>query len=410
MKKRGLLLLLVLTIAASVMACGKSKEEKELEEFANELGVEVDDLSEFEKALIEEEIAYQKEKEEKEKLEEQQQESIESFGLFDAVSEWANYKPEDAVIQIDDVFYVPGCTVEEIIQQVEDSAIEYSFEYNPDKLVTSKNKEVIKVMRDGIDWFSIETFNFTAETGSLKNNFVTAIVPTKDAYSCVRILDGRSVDEFIGLPYEEVLKFKGTIFNETSWLYAEKPGFGRDEEGNSYDTLVEEFTLIYPYVNQQLLRSGFDTQVSTYYSFIINSNTGVVENVNINFTMTSYQETEVTYYDALSEVKTEDMEAFIQVAEQTMINELGATELEGLKIYLEEYSGSKALFFSYKITKADGTEKYAYVELIRAGYKYIGGIGYKNIYWEERDISEGEYVVKTNLSRTYIDEMVFPSL
>ncbi|MBR6638698.1 MAG: hypothetical protein IKK96_07545, partial [Lachnospiraceae bacterium] len=92
---------------------------------------------------------------------------IENRKHFEAAEGWKDLSGYEYAVQVEDVLYIPGITTEEIIDKVESSSIEYTYEYNGNRLV-SKNEEVeISVYRDGKAWFSIIARNFEGETKSL---------------------------------------------------------------------------------------------------------------------------------------------------------------------------------------------------------------------------------------------------
>ena len=118
-------------------------------------------------------------------------------------------------------------------------------------------------------------------------------------------------------------------------------------------------------------------------------------------------ETEAIQYNTLSDITEEELNEFISIAEENLKNDFSAVSQELEDIYLSEYSGSHCLYFSYKITKEDNSEKYAYVEFTHAGRKPTGGIGYINIWDSEQDLSEGIYEVHDSLTRTLLDHMEY---
>lgn len=412
MCKRLILIILCIITTFSLCACGKTEEEKELEAFEEELadieeelGLEGDSLWE---EMMEEEIAYEKERIEKEKEEEKIEDKINSYDKYEAVEEWKNVDPCEMAIQIDDQLYVCGSTVKDILEQINSSEVEYTYDVNLDKLIKAKDLENITIYREGIEWFRIFSINITDETGSLGDNVVVSINAEQEAYPCSRFIDGRSYDDILTLSYNDVLDLKDTLFVNENWHYSEYTSFLKDDNGENYDVIVEEFILSSLYVQPKLLWTGYDVERGGMYKFLINSDTGKVAEFMPNSNEgCSYVETAVIQYDKLADVAEKDMDAFILEAENILSEEHDAVEKELLKIYLTDYMGGHSLFFSYKIKKADDSDKFIYVDFIKAGHKPVGGINYQIVYTEERDLSEGAYELHDNLVRGLLDEMTY---
>ena len=240
------------------------------------------------------------------------EEIINSYKKYEADPGWNKMTPDYGVIQIDDTLYTYGGTVDEIIKQIDSSSVEYTYDYNPDKLIKGFSIETIQILRDGYNWFSIRAFNYLEETVGLKDCIVVYITEETEAVPFCRYIDGRNIEDFSSLTY------------------------------------VEEFTLALNYASPLFYHTRYDIHPSLKYSFKINADTGKVVDVSMSTWAFTYKQSAATQYHSFSEIDDSQLQEFTRMAEEEITGYLGAVSFEGHKIYLTEYMGGTGLFFSYK--------------------------------------------------------------
>ena len=119
------------------------------------------------------------EKQEAEAQQSQQQVTPEpQWETYECLLEMLTATSEDAKIQIDDVIYQERylMTMQECMDKLAGSSAEYTYEYNPDKLMTSWHTETINVLKNGESYFAIQASNDSSDTIVLKDAKVKAFV------------------------------------------------------------------------------------------------------------------------------------------------------------------------------------------------------------------------------------------
>ena len=203
MKKQIFRTLILVSLILSLVACGKSKEEKELEEIQKELEAEgLGELGELAEAFAEEEKLLQKEKELEAEIQSE-------YKLYDKSSEWDKIENPLLAIQIDDTFYEFGTTVEDVINKIKSSKMNYTLmedSYTDDMIVDNAivvGGRSIKVQRDGINWFRVYYHNPTDDLLPIKDCIFYNIEPYENALPYTWVL-GISQDELMSIAYDEI--------------------------------------------------------------------------------------------------------------------------------------------------------------------------------------------------------------
>lgn len=265
MKKRLLIMMSCFAVFISFTACGKSEEEKEMDAVTSELS-----------DLFEDEETYEAERQEKLAEEQKEEDILASYEKYDAVAGWADVEVYDKAVQIDDTLYIPGCTVRDIMKQIDESAVDYTYDINLDKLIQSRDWETFTIMRDGFEWFTVRSINYKEETVSLGDNVVVGFEISQDAYNFTRFLDGRSIEDFCELSYTDVIAMKGALFSEDLWDFQEVSA-KRSSDGENYDVFEISFPVKWDFVDHNLTWTGYELNTGGLYMFVVNSESGKVE-------------------------------------------------------------------------------------------------------------------------------------
>lgn len=188
---------------------------------------------------------------------------------YEADPGWSGLTIADRAIQIDDVLYVPGMPASDFMELVESSEVEYTYEYNKDRLVSSKKFEKITIQRNGEDWIRASAVNPYGETKSLSELPVIYIEPAKNAREYTYQLDGRSYNSILEMTYNDVKALGETIFSGAK--------FSEENETNSI-RLNYNFSIWDKEVmkTENTEWTGFRLYVSHSYSFYVSKDTSKV--------------------------------------------------------------------------------------------------------------------------------------
>ncbi len=208
MKNTVLLIILGLTVISLLSGCGKSEKDLAKEYYQEELGLteeEADEVADF--VFSDSEFTGDSDETEEDADIEKELEH------FPVSPEWKNHDISDYVIQIDDSLYETGILVADFMKIVEASAANYTYEYNPDKLVNKGDgNTVIDVYREGELWFTVETWNFFGGTISLAEIPVKRIVLQDKTYEYCYFIDGRSYEDIMQMKYKDILALMDNEF------------------------------------------------------------------------------------------------------------------------------------------------------------------------------------------------------
>lgn len=416
MKRKLLMMMLILTMAVSLTACGKSKEEKEMEQLAEDLGLSKRELKALQEdfGMSEDSGKQEQPQEKKETSKEREARIIAEFKKYDAASEWKDANFEYGAVQIDDTLYIPGGTIDDLMKQVEKSDVKYEFEYNPDKMTEKNAEETIKVYREEIEWFHIDCKNFTEDMISLKDAVVTAIRPTYKAETQVRIIDGRTTEDFIGYTYDEVQDLMETVIPLEGWEISESTDYYTDKDGNDVEVFVETIYSVensygeIEYPNPLLLHTGYDVRSDLSFVFYVSKDTGKVIDVNYNYYSVSIHESEPIEFTSLSEIEDEHWRTLIEECNVYLTEEKDAVSIEGLQVYYGTKDERSDVALAFKLQQSDGTEKYALIEFIQVGEKPSGEVRYIDSYGAIGDVEEGPLELENSWSREVLESMPFP--
>ena len=132
---------------------------------------------------------------------------------------WENVSVNFAV-QIDDVIYTPGLSVSECMAIIDSSAVDYTYEYSPNRLMAGREKYTLSVYRNQAEWFMVQVYNPWNTTKELAEVLVDKIIPSEDALNYCYFIDGRSYMDIMQMSYSDIKKLAeekfGGAFTETS--------------------------------------------------------------------------------------------------------------------------------------------------------------------------------------------------
>jgi len=79
---------------------------------------------------------------------------------YEPTSTIMNTNPtKESIVQIGDMIMSPGGPLKEIMEIIADSKIEWTYDYNPDKLITPDEKVPLKILYNGDTYFTVEAMN-----------------------------------------------------------------------------------------------------------------------------------------------------------------------------------------------------------------------------------------------------------
>lgn len=131
-----------------------------------------------------------------------------------------------------------------------------------------------------MQWFEVEYYNLSDSTKNVTECIVVKIEPWEDAYTCMRLFDGRSYEDCLSLTFDDVMELKNELFNNEHWYQTSVTGQLYNESGEKYDAFSEGFVLGGTYVNPKFSHTGYDVKLWTRYSFLIDPASGEVRGMD----------------------------------------------------------------------------------------------------------------------------------
>ncbi len=197
MKRMTMIMLAIVMLSFS--GCGEQEPEKEKEEVLKE-------LEETEILQAVENLGETSEPEDTDLIESKEQEYN-----FEPTEEILQAEFEDGKIQLGDVVVTHLMKLSDFMTIIESSSIEYTYEYNPDKLITAKSNETMDFFSGEEQAFYISVYNFTDETISASDMAVVYIRPNakeeSPIYDCVYYAKGFGLNGSNVPAYAELKKY-----------------------------------------------------------------------------------------------------------------------------------------------------------------------------------------------------------
>ena len=290
---------------------------------------------------------------------------------YPADSRWASSSVKDRHIQIDDIFLTPGFPLADIMSEVEASDMNFSYEYNPEKLVAKNSSEDIQIMYQGVEWFTIQAYNPTDDIESLQDTVVVYIRPSDQAKPYIRVADGRTIEEITSMSYTDVLALKDSIYEEYE--------VDEDKDWDHNLTICFRPSLLNHPRELELLPnatswSGYDITAIENYIYVIDPNENKVIDYDVKRNGVMPRLTSGTRITSVSQVGDKEEEFKQGLFEHTyqFDFEMDSAIRFGELVDTTD-SGDEAVGFVYEAKKTDGSIVYGYfntggVELLEAGF------------------------------------------
>lgn len=118
--------------------------------------------------------------------------------MYDKDSGWKEISITEAPIQVEDTLYYAGLTVQEFLEKVDESEIEYTYDVNLNQPVQGISDDSIVIYRDGEEWFKAHYVNYMETAAEIKDlPIIGYSLANKEAYTCTRFIDGDITQEMI---------------------------------------------------------------------------------------------------------------------------------------------------------------------------------------------------------------------
>ena len=192
----------------------------------------------------------------------------------------------DRAIQIDDIVYALDkniTTTYDFFGFLTKSEVDYTYDYNPNKLLAPYEYDFISIYRDGMEWINITIGNNSSNTISFSDAEVLEINYTENAMYFCRYFDGNiSHEDILNMSYNDAWewiceKFYGVSYNEYANLTVEeKKDFSDMHENIVVKESFDEDTEDSPIVLTVLWREHI------ICSFMIDRNTSKVCDFSYN--------------------------------------------------------------------------------------------------------------------------------
>lgn len=375
MKKKTCILILMCAIMLS--GCGKSQSDI----YQEELGLTKEEADELADAFAEDSDNSGSQYNE---------EMTVNFEKSEASTEWSNYTSIDTVIQIDDTIYETGISTDDFIKRLEASDVTYTYEYNPEKLLTDREYETIKIYRDGIEWFEIHASNIYDETTMLAECPISRIILKENTSEYCHFINGTSYDSFIGMTYSDIIN---------SNLLS---GYTMTEE-SKYSSKLQGDAIFIEYKYNNIDTSTLDTTHWTgyylapniYYYFYIDKDTSMVVDMGANISMNAMGEVEWTPISYFSELSEDEKASLVSEAQKLVTDKFICDSIEAVGSCLQEEEKYNPIQFYnfctvFKLQKSDGTITYVDCELNHLSRKVTGKVGYDDTFVGEEKASYEE--------------------
>lgn len=365
MKKKTCMIMLICVVMLG--GCGKSQSDI----YQEELGLTKEEADELADAFSEDGDTSSNQHIEERNV---------NFEKSEASAEWDNYTSIDTVIQIDDTIYEAGISTDDFIKRLEASDVTYTYEYNPEKLLTDREYEIIKIYRDGIEWVEIHASNIYDETTMLSECPISKITLKENTSEYCHFINGTSYDSFIGMTYSDIVN---------SDLFS---GYTMTEESKYSPKLKKDVIFItYEYNNIDISTldtthwTGYYLAPSIYYYFYIDKNTSMVVDMGANISISSQGEIEGTPISYFSELSDDEKASLVSDAQKLVTDKFMCDSIEVVGSCLQEEEKYNPIQFYnfctvFKLQKLDGTITYVDCELNHLSRKVTGKVGYDNTF------------------------------
>lgn len=276
MKKNLTSMILCFTISISILSsCGKTEDEPIVKNAGiEEVYVEEDSSIDVTVETDDEEIS-------------EKEVSVEEVPprLYDRDPEWDNVEYPTQTVQIEDMLFIMGMTVEEVMETIDNSSINYIYEYNPDEIIEYTGDfegypsiDIYRKDETGeiVNWFTFYCYSPYKKSIPIKECILTTVdlITYQNARPYCRFAGGYSLEDFFNMTGDDIYEMNDGIFENHKC------------SGNKESQL--DFLLPYPLVNITAAPEGSieiplleDSDYAFYaysqYTFGISKSTGLVD-------------------------------------------------------------------------------------------------------------------------------------
>ena len=399
MRKKIIFLLLSSLLIGSLTACGKSQQDRDAETLAKELGMSTSDAKEFMDAVNDDSS--------KSKTSSTtESESIDlpepTYEFFDAAPEWKDATISDCAIQIDDTLYYPGLSVADCIALVSASSIEYSYEYNPEKLLLPQDKESIIFYRDNIEWFTFSTANIYSDDSKFLSELpVLRISVSNECKKYCHYINGLSFDDILSLSYDDVRDLGNNTF-----IPSENYSYGEETQNSDNDTIKSTYHLWDTSMLENATWTGYEIRPEIYYTFYVDKNTSKVNDFILFPAGYSVYEIEIesTPLVSLSELSDDEFNSLVEDGISCVDESYTYKSISVNSVYLitalYNEDADHRLQIIFELTKDDGSKTYVNYTAKNLCKQVTGDIVFDSSfieYYEYNDLTDAESTL-TNIS------------
>lgn len=377
MKKKLLCVVLTGLCMASLIACGKSERDQAAEYYQDELGFSEEEAEELADAFYGDESGQTGSSQDAGSETEEDVSTVE-FERYPADPSWGNYTISDKVIQVDDVMYIAGCTLDEAIQKIADSDVDYTYEYDPNAEVHPKTDESLTIYRGGQEWVTILYLNPYDEWRPAGESVVVGYELSDMAYEYGYFINGMS--------YQDILAMRDTDIED---LFAD---YTKSYSGLEYamnKAVDAEWT---GYDINRMFQYSFEYDRDTYYITKMRIDTGGCSTWSeIDYNQIMHQ---VTDLDCLDEAAME------------------ALKEEAVTVYLEDYwnqqvfHNTSAECIGYFVGSKSSFYGYEFIIIMKGSDgKYYDDLVYINDYRDGRiEVASVEYYISAQFHNETLED------
>lgn len=366
MMKTKILILLITSMAVSILTGCKTTEQKAKAEALKEIKEEFgDELTDEEANMMAEyyaeEAVYQEQKEAEEKQEEK---SISEMKIYSASPDWANYTYSDRAIQIDDMILVPGCKVSDILEALDKSENTYIIDAEIGRLTPYNSKEDVKVYKNDVEWFHFTATNIMTPNESipLSDCMAVAIHPDLDTYQYCGAI-GLMPSDVSKMDYNDIKAYLNDYFDMDEYSISEESTTVNGIPAIALEVKAKDGSIVYNNTEW----SGMQVKTGDLAAVYVDANTGkglyAIRTIGAAYSWDKAQRSMIKSLDELDEA---NKEKIIDEAQNECITDNKGNVVDmvytGTSGYVEHGAnflapkGGLVLIFHY--TLDDGKEGY----------------------------------------------------
>lgn len=423
--KFGLLAIMIGLAGCGKSACEMCGDEKHCKVYDNPVLGEmvlceecVEEVQSLEEDSVEDFVEKESSKEETVTKEDNEVEKkeIQEKKKFDKSTEWGRYIISHQAVQIEDTVYAPGVSVQDFINTVESSEIEYSYEYVPGELVCGKESKTIIVYRDAEKWFEANALNVFEETIALSDCVIDQIKAYEAAQEYCYIMDGRTYEELLALSYTDVKALAEVVFPFYELTEETVEKNGKDlillKYDGSKDGILENAKRWTGY----LIKSGFDLCF-----YIDKATSQVIDFEYKHWNGSVWVECPPSVVGYFKEMTGDEYNSLVEVTQEQVQNKYACEEvavvgscfkLNGGWSFHSDFNEGVILYpydlcTVFELKKADGTVSYVNGQVVKILRKVTGEFEYHSIKVGDEKSSVDDVITKHKLTKDISDTTLY---